>query len=486
MTTRVARAACALGVLAAASCSHAKGGGLPRATFSPCYDAYECATVTVPVDWSNPGGATIDLALLRAPATGTRVGTIFVNPGGPGQAMVERMVAEYRTLRIGFAEATEKFDIVAFDWRGVGLSAPLKCVPDSFLDGARAADLTMTRGDLAGLDALTKTLVGGCTADPNAALLTHVDAESAARDLDRMRIALGESKLDFLGYSYGGWLGATYATLFPDNVGAMVLDAGNALGTTLTDDVTRSAKTFEAGLARFFDACARDATSKLHAADAAAVAARYDALIAKIARGGASAGGRALSSVDAQAAVASGLRSGNFTKLASDLAAAESGDGSALLSSADAAAGRGVDGRYDDSFVAHLAIACLDQPPDFTLQSFASFTNDLRVSAPRATSEAVLPWALCAQWPWRRAAAPQPIAAPRAAPLLIVSGRYDPIVSYDQGRELANRLANGSYVLTYEGEGHAASLHSACVRSVVTQFFLSPTTPPATESCPAE
>ena len=105
---------------------------------------------------------------------------------------------------------------------------------------------------------------------------------------------------------------------------------------------------------------------------------------------------------------------------------------------------------------------------------------------PRAGSEAVLPWALCTQWPWRRAVAPQAIAAPHAPPLLLVSGRYDAISSYDQGRELADRLGNGSYFVTYEGDGHAASLHSACVRSVMTRFFLSPREPPSTTSCAAE
>ena len=218
-----------------------------------------------------------------------------------------------------------------------------------------------------------------------------------------------------------------------DRVGAIVLDSSNALSTTLLDDITRTAKSFDMGLGRFFDACARDASSKLHAADAASVAARYDALMAQIAStpSGIPAGARSLSSVDAQAAVASGLRSANWTKLASDLAAAESGDGSSLLASADVAAGRGVDGRYDDSFVTHLAIGCLDQPlpPDLTLQAFAAFASDLRASTPRAGSEAVLPWALCTQWPWRRAVAPQAIAAQRAPPLLLVSGRYDAITS---------------------------------------------------------
>lgn len=315
-----------------------------------------------------------------------------------------------------------------------------------------------------------------------------MSTEDAARDLDRLRAALGEDRLNYLGFSYGTWLGATYATMFPTHVRAFALDSAVTVPGDLRADIKRQASAYDVGLGRFFDACAAPRTCPFHGGETRAqVAASFDALFAKIEASPIPVGARFLNVDDARFALADGLRAGNFAKLGAALAAAEAGDATALLASADTVAGRRADGSYDGSLVAHVAIGCLDEPlePDATVKSFEVFAKSLRLSSPRSAGNALGPWALCASWPWRRAEAPKPIGAKDAPPLLVVASRYDPLTAYEQGQELVDELANGSRLLTYEGDGHSAAFHSACVRKAMEAFFQSPDAA-SPSSCPGE
>jgi pimeloyl-ACP methyl ester carboxylesterase len=466
-----------------------------RVTFTPCEGDYECATVEVPVDYADPAGTKLSIALLRAPAKdpAARLGAVVVNPGGPGQAFVERLATTYPVLGAAFSEATTRFDVVTFDWRGVGRSAPVTCSDDALFERFRGTDLTLeTPGSREAATELRTAFLSSCLAKADPKLLASMNTENAARDLDRIREALGEEKLNYLGFSYGTWLGATYATLFPDRVRAFALDSATVLARDLEGDIGEQAASYELGFARFFEACARDAACAFRgagaaASDPAAVGKRLDALVDKAKAGGLPAGARRLSLVDLQFALADGLRTADWKGLASDLAAAEAGDATKLLDGADTVMGRTADGHYDTTLLGLLAIACVDQPfaavP--TVDAFQAFAAAQRASHPRAGA-ALLPWALCAGWPYERAAARLPIHATAAPKALVISGRFDPITGYAQGAELVTELANGSSLLTYEGDGHAAALHSACVRAVVTEFLLDPTKPPTKTSCPAE
>ena len=497
-----ARATVILATLAAATvgpaCSaESDTAASKRAAFTPCEGDYECATVEVPVDYGDPSGPKIAIAVLRAPAKepGARLGAVVVNPGGPGQAFVERLATTYPVLSATFAEATTKFDVVTFDWRGVGRSAPIGCADDALFERLRSADLTLeTPGSLQAVTELRTALVSGCLAKTDPRLLGAMNTENAARDLDRIREALGEEKLNYLGFSYGTWLGATYATLFPERVRAFALDSATVLARDLESDTEEQAASFELGFTRFFEACARDAACSLRgagaaAADPAAVGQRLDAIVSKAkAEDGLAAGTRRLSLVDLHFALTDGLRSADWRGLAADLAAAEAGDATKLLEGADAIMGRAADGHYDSTLLlGHLAIACLDQPfaalP--TLDAFQAFAASQRAAHPRSAAT-LLPWALCAGWPYTRASARVRVNAAAAPKALVVAGRFDPITGYAQGAELVSELGNGSTLLTYEGDGHAAALHSACVRDVVTQFLVDPTKPLAKTSCPAE
>ena len=438
------------------------------AVFEPCFDSYECATVQVPRDWTSPNGDRIGIRILRAPARdpSRRLGAIVVNPGGPGIPFVDRLPTQYPLLAAGFAEATSRFDIVTFDWRGTGRSTKIDCADDALSDRLRATDLALrTPAAEADVAALAKDIHERCAPNP---LLPHVHTENAARDLEAIRIALGEEKLDFLGFSYGSWLGATYASIFPEHVGAFVFDATVSLADTLDGDIERNARTYQDGLDRFFAACGAPCEGST-----------YDAFMAKLP---VPAGARTLSFTDTQLAIVDGLRNADFPKLAKDLAAAEAGDGSALLARADIVTGRDASGHYDSSIIGLLSIACLDQP--IAAPSFAAFAKDLRTRYPRSGPMALVPYALCKDWPFRNVRAP--IDAHAAPPMLLVSGTRDAVTSPDEGQELAARLGNGSFLFSYEGDGHVSSLRSGCVRDVVTGFFVDPKTKPAKTSCPAE
>jgi pimeloyl-ACP methyl ester carboxylesterase len=484
-------------VLGAACGSSSDTAASKRVTFTPCEGDYECATVEVPVDYADPNGAKIGISVLRAPAKepSARLGAVVVNPGGPGQAFVERLATTYPVLSAAFSKATTKFDVVTFDWRGVGRSAPIACSDDALFERFRATDLTLeTPGSLQAVTELRTALLSGCLAKADARVLGAMNTENAARDLDRIREALGEEKLNYLGFSYGTWLGATYATLFPDRVRAFALDSATVLARDLEGDIAEQGASYELGFTRFFEACARDSACALRGAgaaatDPAAVGQRLDALVTKAkAEGGLAAGARRLSLVDLHFALADGVRTADWRGLASDLAAAEAGDATKLLDGADTVMGRTADGHYDTTLLGLLAIACVDQPFSGgvqTVDAFQAFAASQRAAHPRGTA-ALLPWALCAGWPHTRAGARLAVSAAAAPKALVISGRFDPITGYAQGADLVSQLGNGSSLLTYEGDGHAAALHSACVREVVTQFLFDPSKPPTKTSCPAE
>lgn len=480
-------------LVALAGCASDDGSESPKAVWTRCYGDFECASIEVPVDYAAPDGAKIALAVLRAPATNPkeRIGTVFVNPGGPGGAMVERVAEQYTALQLGFGEALQRLDVIAFDWRGIGLSSPIQCGDASVLDAIRKADLGLgSPSSVAAVEAARAGFVAACASNPaQEALLRNLTTESAARDIDRIREAIGEETINYLGFSYGTWLGATYATLFPNRVRAMVLDAGVRLPADLHESVRIDAPNRAAMLDRFFAACAADATSPFHGgATKDDVAAAYDALFTKIAAAPIpTPAGRVLGLTDAELAVNGALQAGNEKSFATALANAESGDATALLKLADAGIGRRVDGTYDTSAVGLLTIGCgdLSLPEGSTVESYRTFLTGLE-AAPRAVHGSSIPWAICAGWPYRRTTPPVAIGAPTAPPALVIGTVNDPITPYSDSGALRDALGNGSHLFTYDGDGHIAALHSQCVRDVLTRFLVDPKAPLAKTSCPAD
>ena len=195
-----------------------------------CRDGFECARVAVPLDYADPGGDTIEISVNRRPAgSGSkRIGSLLVNPGGPGASGLD-----FARPGSGIVSASllERYDLVGFDPRGVGESTPVTCLSDAETDTYLAADGSPdTRAEEQRLVDLAKEFGERC-AEGSGDLLGHVSTVEAARDIDVLRAVLGDERLNFLGKSYGTYLGATYAELFPDRVGRLVLDG--ALDPTL-------------------------------------------------------------------------------------------------------------------------------------------------------------------------------------------------------------------------------------------------------------
>ena len=213
----------------------------------------ECARPEVPLDYSKPDGKKIELSVARAPATGDRIGALFVNPGGPGATGTDFAAVLGQLLP---AEINEHFDIVGIDPRGVGESNPVDC-------GVDAKDLynvDATIEDAADRDALLKVsdaYVSDCAARFGD-VLPHVGTRDVARDMDSVRAAMGDEQLSYLGFSYGTAIGQVYADLFPDRVRSMVLDGVLELGPTGLELAAEQAAGFETALSRWVQSCSTD------------------------------------------------------------------------------------------------------------------------------------------------------------------------------------------------------------------------------------
>jgi len=192
--------------------------------WSEC-DGFECARIQAPLDWGDPAAGAIELSLKRSVATGSedeRIGSLLINPGGPGGSGVE--FVDYMLTGVVSEDITERYDVVGFDPRGVGESTPIDCGDDAVLDEFFTSDVPMeSQADVEAARERAGAFGESCL-ENSGALLGNVDTVSAARDMDLMRGVLGDAQLYYVGFSYGTFLGATYADLYPENVGRVVLD----------------------------------------------------------------------------------------------------------------------------------------------------------------------------------------------------------------------------------------------------------------------
>jgi pimeloyl-ACP methyl ester carboxylesterase len=446
----------------------------------------QCATLRVPIDYTKPDGGTLKLAVLRVPAKdpSNRVGSLVVNPGGPGGSGV------------GYAGAADfivtkpvraAYDIVGFDPRGVGSSSPIKCLDDRELDTFLGSDPTPDNSSEEQQFAQwAKGFAEKCKAN-GGPMLGHVSTIEAAKDMDILRAALGETKLDYLGKSYGTFLGATYADLFPTKVGKFVLDGaidpnltssqvneGQAVGfetatrAYVKDCVDRGGcplgDTVDAGMQKL-----RDFLKSLDAKPIPLT----DPYVKQLTEGWGSLG------------IASAMYDqGRWTELTDALRAAFGGHADALMKLAEGYANRNGNGSYDSNLMQVIyAVNCLDRSDTQNLPHYVSEARSLSAKAP--TWGPFLAWSTmpCGYWPAPADNAPKKITAAGSGPIVVVGTTRDPATPYRWAQGLASGLENG-HLITFAGDGHTAYMRSnSCVDDAVDAYLLKGRVPPAGLKC---
>lgn len=454
-------------------------------TWTDCGGGFECASLVVPLDYAQPAGPGLRLSLIRAVATdpAARIGSLVVNPGGPGASGVDFVRANAAMFP---AAIRRQFDIVGFDPRGVGLSTPVLCQGDLGAFVSADAD-PQTAAAIRQVEQTDQAFSTACAQNAGA-LLPYVTTENVAQDLDQIRAALGEVRLTYLGYSYGTFIGELYAQRFPTHIRALVLDAVVDPALDLEGRLTGQAQGFEGALDRFLADCARRSSCLFH--EGGHSAAVFDRIMAGLAKAplptGAGNGGRTVSEGLAWEAILGALYTPAFgwPYLAATLALAAQGDGVGFLAAADSVTGRKPDGEYDNEVEAQVATNCADEPGPSDPAAYLALADKLQKAAPRVGRVVALTGLICASWPVRSSRVPAPVTAPGAPPILLVSSTGDPATPHTWAVTVAKQLRS-AVLLTRNGEGHGSyALGDTCIDGAVDRYLVSLTTPAAGTTCP--
>ena len=415
----------------------------------------ECATLDVPLDYDDPEGDTISISIGRTPATGDRIGALFVNPGGPG-ATASDFAGQLAT---GLpSDVTEHFDIVGVDPRGTGASA-IDCDAD-FVELYGVDYSIDSPEDTQTLLDVSQDYVDGCEAQEGD-VLAHLGTRDVARDMDAVREAMGDDQVSYLGFSYGTAIGQVYADLFPERVRAMVIDGVLELGPTGIEGAEEQALGFEKALQSFADNCDADDTCPL-APDAMA---KIDELSAQVEAAPIDAQPRDLGPGELGIGLAMPLYSETlWSSLADAVAQALDGDGSGMVALADQYLSIG-------SFDIYFAVDCLDaewpDDPQALLDDGAATVAD----APHFGESIVNDYVRCAMWPVEAEPLTE-VTAPESPPIVVVSTTNDPATPYEAGVRTAEKLVNG-VLITHEGDGHTVvATGVSCVDDAVATYLV--------------
>ena len=455
-----------------------------RIDWQPCEtdDDHDCGLLTVPIDYAEPEGETIELALLRVPARGSRVGSLVVNPGGPGARGTTYAAAGSQVFREPLLDG---FDIVGFDPRGVGRSAPVDCLSDTELDAYLGGDPTPdTAEEQAAYRSSVLSFGERCVAG-SGPIVGHVTTAEAARDMDVLRSALGEEQLSYFGASYGTKLGATYAELFPDKVGRFVLDGAVDVGLDSQSLALEQATGFETALRAYVQNCL-DSTDNCFLGDTVDEGlATINGLLEEIEDEPLPAGDRELTVGNAFYGIITPLYNRDYWFLLSTaLASALEGKGSALMDLADAYASRNPDGSYADNTIeANYSINCLDDPTSVPFTEVPSLFDEFEEASP--TFGRIFAWGMtgCRGIDVASTQEPLDIRAEGAAPILVLGTSRDPATPLKWARALSAQLDSGVLV-ERDGDGHTAyNAGNQCIDSIVEDYLLDGEVPEDGTAC---
>jgi pimeloyl-ACP methyl ester carboxylesterase len=465
--------------------SEEQGGGNAPSPL-PGGGEWQCATMKAPLDWDKPEGDAIELELIRARASGDasrRIGSLIFNFGGPGGSGVATLPA----FGEDYAKLRTRYDLVSFDPRGVGRSAPVICENDQQLDAYFQQDATPddTAERTEFLDN-TKEFNDACETNSER-MLPHVRTTDAARDLDLMRHVLGDARLHYFGISYGTELGGVYAHLFPERVGRAVFDAVVDPNDNPEQGSLGQAEGFQLALDNFAEDCASKTEGCPIGDSAQDVKERIAQLLKDLdSRPLPGVFPRELTQTAATSGIAQALYSKDFWEyLTEGLEQAYDGDGSTLMLLSDSMNGRNENGEYSNITAANVSINCADDKPRYDTAYVERKLPEFRATS--ALFGEFLAWGLvsCTDWPVPGAADHPDVSAPGAAPILVVGNTGDPATPYEGTRKMADALGKGVGVeLTYKGQGHGAyDSKNKCVQDAVNGYLLDGKVPASGTVC---
>ncbi|MGO1354249.1 MAG: alpha/beta hydrolase [Brachybacterium tyrofermentans] len=445
-------------------------------------EGLECGILTVPLAWDDPGGTDIDLAVARIPGSGQVTGSLVFNPGGPGVSGVNYMESAPYMIS---PEVLGTYDLVSFDPRGVGRSEGVQCLTDEETDEYRAVKGQPVSAESSRLYEEWGARIAASCEENSGEVLPYLDTYSSARDMDVLRSSLGSEQLDYLGYSYGSYLGSSYADLYPDRVGHFVLDG--AIDPTLTMDefVAGQSEGFEKAADVFLQDCLDTAQQCPLKGDVAEAKKQLNAFFAAADESPVDSGDpeRPLTGSLARSAVLALMYSDELWPTGREaLTAAMNGDGSQLLEMDDRSAERQLDGSYRTSSAFSMtAVNCLDHPrvadEEWAAQETARIAEEFPTFGSNIAKDD------CAQWPQAPVREPAPISAEGAAPIVVIGTTGDPATPYAWSTALAEQLDSGVH-LTWEGNGHTAYGRSGgCIEEQVDAYLLADTVPEDGFSC---
>jgi len=447
--------------------------------------------VTVPLTWDDPAGATIKIAIARHSAGSGKLGSLLINPGGPGGSGYD-FVDQYANY-IVTPSVLKKYDIIGFDPRGVGRSRPaITCYTDpkkedKLLYGTYSSPYG-TQGWIDELTAVEKDWSAACLKNTGP-LLGHIDAESNARDMDVIRAVLGDKKMHYLGYSYGTYLGTMYAELFPTKVDRMVLDGPIDPLVGQLDSLATQMAGFDSALKAYMADCMKhkgcpftgSVDNGLHQ-----VRAILDGIDARHLVGS---DGRAVDSATVGTGISYTLYSQqswpDLTQMFKDLA---KNDADSTLQNADGYNNRGPDGTYDNETDVYAAVTCAES--DIGTDGVTPLEGLAKIDAAAPIlgkyfaedDYAVLDTA-CSNWPEPVAKLPTTFDAKGAPPILVVATTNDPATPYAGGVSLSKQLSSG-VLLTHKGEGHTVYAQGDdCVDNTVDAYLINGTVPATDPMC---
>ncbi|WP_110241072.1 alpha/beta hydrolase [Nocardioides gilvus] len=451
-------------------------------SWEECGTGFECGWLKVPQDYAAPEGKQLDLLLLKtlAKKPDQRIGSLVVNPGGPGAPGTT--YAAQAAFAFG-DPVLSHFDIVGFDPRGTGRSNPVDCLSDDDVDAYLKADpAPTTDAEVAEVVAWNKKFAQGCR-EKSGDLVNHVSTVEAAKDMDVLRAALGQERLDYFGASYGTQLGATYAELFPERVGHFVLDGGVDVSASERDKSLVQAGGFETALRAYIQDCVDQGECQLGDSVETGLETLTDLVDRVDAQPMKAGGGRELGAGNAFYGIVMPLYNRDYwPMLDAALEKALANDGSGLLQLADLYSSRGPNGYTDNSVEAIAAIRCLDDPSFVPAEQVPDDFADFEEASP--TFGRVFAWGqLGCQFFDQDVPEPIEIDGAGAAPIVVTGTTRDPATPMVWAEALAEQLESG-VLIRRDGDGHTAyNAGNACVDEAIESYLVDGKVPEDGLSC---